>query len=118
MITLTLRVFSGHDTMRFTWVFLLFWILSVAAFAAEISVERNSSSPLSRIQLTGEISHGDEKRFLALALPLDEAEVILDSPGGSILAAIEIGKIVRLDQIIQSENFLRLLRKTTRYLKA
>ncbi len=48
------------------------------------------------ITVAGAIEPGDDKKFNNIATTLDKAIVVLDSPGGATIAAIEIGKTVRL----------------------
>jgi hypothetical protein len=64
--------------------------------AAEISVERDPSGDFVFITIEGELVAGDEKKFAQLALQNDMAIVVLNSPGGSTLAGVEIGKAIRL----------------------
>jgi hypothetical protein len=43
-----------------------------------------------------EISRETEKKFRSIALETENALVVLESPGGSVRSAIEIGKIIRI----------------------
>lgn len=67
---------------------------AATASAAEIAAEPFDGGTL--ITIKGEIRSGDEQRFRELALEHDSAVVAMDSDGGSLLSAIEIGKIIRL----------------------
>ena len=46
--------------------------------------------------LTGTIEHGDAARFRSEASKYDKAEVVLESDGGALSDALEIGKAIRL----------------------
>ena len=48
------------------------------------------------IILKGEIDQDAEKTFRALALETESAIVVLDSPGGLVRSAIEIGRMIRI----------------------
>jgi hypothetical protein len=64
------------------------------AGAAEVTHTRLESRELIRIE--GEIEYGDQEKFRKLSIIYDDAIVALDSVGGSLVAAIEIGKMVHL----------------------
>lgn len=64
--------------------------------AAEVRVDPDPSGDFVFITLEGEIFAGDEKKFTQAALQNDMAIVVLNSPGGSTLAGVEIGKAIRL----------------------
>lgn len=65
-------------------------------YAAEIGVEPDPSGEFVFITVEGELVAGDEKKFTQVALQNDMAIVVLNSPGGSTLAGVEIGKAIRL----------------------
>jgi hypothetical protein len=48
------------------------------------------------ISIRGELNAGDERRFANIAVDLPDAIVAFDSPGGNLVAGIEIGKAIRL----------------------
>jgi hypothetical protein len=48
------------------------------------------------IAVTGHLLSGDEKKFIDVALPSQKALVVFQSPGGNLLAGIEIGKAIHL----------------------
>lgn len=48
------------------------------------------------LEVIGDFSFGDEKKFIQLAIGSDNAIVVLHSPGGSVHAGIEIGRAIRL----------------------
>ena len=49
------------------------------------------------IEVTGELNPGDERQFSNIAVQAKGAVVLFDSPGGSVAAAIQIGKAIRLE---------------------
>lgn len=64
--------------------------------AAEIRVDPDPSGDFVFITVEGELVSGDEKKFAQVALQNDMAIVVLNSPGGSTLAGVEIGRAIRL----------------------
>src|SRR4051812_33658998 len=50
------------------------------------------------ITITGEIQPGDDAKFRQLSVTYNKAVVALDSRGGSLLPALEIGKIIRINE--------------------
>lgn len=48
------------------------------------------------IAITGQITSADVERFRAVSIRYKKAVVLLESPGGSLLPALEIGKMIRL----------------------
>src|ERR1019366_1655478 len=48
------------------------------------------------IVVNGQINAGDDREFIRLASGHDRALIFLNSPGGSMIAALNIGKFVRL----------------------
>ena len=73
--------------------------MGAAGLAASPAAARIEHSTLADgaegIYVTGEIALGDEDRFAALAERYPQAVVYLDSPGGTVVSALEIGKRVR-----------------------
>ncbi len=65
------------------------------AHAAKIG-HRTLSNGVDVILIMGAIERGDDEVFRALSIQHKEAIVVLESDGGALAAAIEIGKIVRL----------------------
>jgi len=63
--------------------------------SAEISSTKTQSDQVV-IRLTGEIKSGDDERFRALSLRHPKAVVQLQSPGGALIPALEIGRIIRI----------------------
>lgn len=72
----------------------LFAAMAEHAEAARMQVQREGN--LTAILIEGELQLGDDKTFVGLAVPLGDAIVILHSPGGSLVAGLEIGKAIRL----------------------
>lgn len=70
--------------------------LSVSSHAAEVSVygEKEEGSPL--IIIKGDIKPGDEEKFRVFAAQYAKATVLLNSDGGALIPAMEIGRTVRL----------------------
>jgi hypothetical protein len=67
---------------------------SVEASAAEIAVGVLGGVQI--ISVSGTLDAGDDKKFVAAALPLDDALVVLSGPGGNLHAGIQIGRAIRL----------------------
>lgn len=79
-------------------VFSLLAVVCVQARAADIRVEVGSD-PKDQVPVVivdGDFLEGDEKKFTQVALANDMAIIVLNSYGGSTLAGIEIGKVIRL----------------------
>lgn len=70
-------------------------LTGTCARAAEIGHEPLSKG-IELITIDGDIEPGDEDKFRKLSLAYDSAAVTLNSNGGSLLSAIEIGKLVRI----------------------
>ena len=81
--------------MKFIFLFVL--LLTNNLFAASITKTNGTVDELKIITIKGEIISGDESKFRTLALSTKNAIVVLDSPGGKINPALEIGKIIRLN---------------------
>lgn len=67
----------------------------VAARSAEISV-RSTDGLIAVVLIEGEFSRGDNDVFVQKVLSFKHAMVVFDSPGGNLLAGLEIGRAVRL----------------------
>ena len=50
------------------------------------------------ITVTGEIQPGDDAKFRQLSVAYSDAVVALDSPGGSLVPALEIGKVIKINE--------------------
>ena len=77
-------------------VILFCFLVPISSHAAEFSRagSRNDGSDI--IFVVGQLSFGDDKQFLKVALNSENAIVVFQSPGGNLFAGIEIGKAIRL----------------------
>jgi hypothetical protein len=66
------------------------------ANAAEISKIEGRQNSNDYILIKGEINPDDDKIFRNIAFSMEKAIVLLDSPGGALKPALEIGKAIRL----------------------
>lgn len=66
-----------------------------AAYAAEIKADKTEAGTVI-IWVSGEIKNGDDAKFRRLSIEHKDAIVVLDSDGGQLMPALEIGKIIRL----------------------
>ena len=76
----------------------LFWFLLLAANVASsavISVRRLPNEDLHIVVLSGDIERSDAERFSEKVNGISKAVVVLDSPGGSVLDGISIGRSIR-----------------------
>ena len=65
--------------------------------AAEIDLKTlTGPPPLTLIIISGDLRPGDKERFLNIALQTEKAVVVLGSPGGNLLAGLDIGQAIRL----------------------
>lgn len=64
--------------------------------AASISVIPDTTLDITLIAVEGELALGDEKQFARIAIQHPKAVVMFNSPGGNLLAGIEIGKAIRM----------------------
>lgn len=76
-------------------IFLLVVTGSFPAHSAEFKVDKLNNGT-AMIFVLGEIESGDEDTFRQLSLQNPKAIVALDSNGGKLIPAIEIGKMIRL----------------------
>jgi hypothetical protein len=74
--------------------------ISITARAADISVESAGVGKPDFVFVTGAIERDDSKQFASLVAPLPQAIVALASPGGNLLASIQIGEIIRIKNFI------------------
>lgn len=79
-------------------IFVIFFGIPNTTLAASIYVEPIASSSHKFIVLSGEIRSGDADKFSDAASRVKDAIVILDSPGGSVLDGLAIGRIIRSKQ--------------------
>src|SRR3974390_950361 len=75
---------------------LLSCVYTANASAAQIQVYPGTAEKPAIIYLTGDIVSGDQSRFSAIAAANSNAVLVLSSPGGALMPAIEIGKATRL----------------------
>lgn len=75
-------------------IFVASMAITSAAHAAKF--ETKELDGINFIVLSGDIAVDDDKRFNRIATVFDEAVVLLDSNGGSTIAAIKIGEAIRL----------------------
>ena len=79
--------------------FLVMFASQRNAVAAEIAVlpdTANTAHPI--IVIDGTIEEGDDKAFRKVALELEGAIVLFNSPGGNLVSGINIGKAIRLQE--------------------
>src|SRR5687768_2737814 len=67
---------------------------SLDAHSATIEILKTDGPTI--VTVVGELSHGDEKVFVRKMLEAEEGIVDFDSPGGNLMAGIEIGRAIRL----------------------
>jgi hypothetical protein len=74
------------------------WLLCsvVAASGAKIEKQAIAGDPSDLIIISGVFSAGDDQTFREIAATSKQAVFLLDSEGGSVEAALEIGKAIRL----------------------
>lgn len=68
--------------------------VQATAWAATITVISSQSRSL--VTIRGELEFGDEDTFAEKVLRLKEAVVMFNSPGGNLVAGLEIGRAIRL----------------------
>lgn len=73
-----------------------FTLLCSTTYAANINLVRGAKGEEDVISVKGAFKLGDENKFRSVALATNKATVYLDSPGGKIHPALEIGKMIRL----------------------
>src|SRR5258707_564223 len=66
------------------------------ALSAEFRMSSLGTSAPDLIEVSGELIHGDETKFIEVAIKSADAIVVFHSAGGNLLAGIEIGKAIRL----------------------
>jgi PAN domain len=82
--------------MRRTLLCAFILLLGGNAYAAQIKVFPLADPDWVIIAVVGDLELGDEKTFVQQALSYENAIVDFDSPGGNLVAGIEIGKAIRL----------------------
>ncbi len=82
--------------MRFLSLLALgFSFLPVHANGADISVATTAGGT-NIVSVRGAFEFGDDKKFVDAILPLNQAVVVLESPGGNLSAGLGIGRAIRL----------------------
>lgn len=71
---------------------------ALPAAAAEITPHDIPGESATFIAIEGELRLGDEKRFANIAIGVENAIVGFSSPGGNLIAGIEIGKAIRMKE--------------------
>jgi hypothetical protein len=80
----------------FAQISLLLALFSSTTQAADINLVRSAKGEEDVITVKGTFQLGDENKFRTVALATKNATVYLDSKGGKIFPALEIGKIIRI----------------------
>ena len=73
-----------------------FALLQGPAHGADISLTRGVDGNEDVVSIQGPFNLGDDAKFKAIALRTDRATVVLDSPGGKVQPALEIGRVIRI----------------------
>lgn len=84
------------DAIRIALLLPILGLTSTHVVAAEIEAIPADEDGPAFIMLLGEIEEGDQDRFRNLALQHEEAVIVLDSPGGAVGPALEIGRAINL----------------------
>ena len=71
-------------------------LMSAGPTAGAEIASTTSTDGIPIITITGDFATGDEDKFNSLAIPLKQAVVILDSPGGMAFPAMEIGRTISI----------------------
>lgn len=69
-------------------------IYSIACHAALVELVKGAGTDDDRIVISGEILSSDVQKFKAVAAKSKNAVVYLDSPGGDLEAAVNIGRLI------------------------
>jgi hypothetical protein len=67
-----------------------------SVWAAEFNKSASPNGGADIISVVGDLALGDEKQFINVALNSGNAIVVFQSPGGNLIAGIEIGKAIHL----------------------
>ena len=97
------KMYKGKQLLQFIIMFFsfsflqLFFVSSAADAKIRIEVIKEQTLRFPIIYLNGQFEYGDEKGFLEQVVSLNNGGVVVfNSSGGNVIAAIEIGKIIRL----------------------
>ena len=89
--------FGWLDSRHLSSVAIILWLCKpFPASAAEFNRSQSPTNGPDIIFAVGELALGDEIKFINVALSSTNAIVVLQSPGGNLIAGIEIGKAIRL----------------------
>ena len=91
-----MRLVTGMFRTSSLSVALLALALSGVCKAADISHTPIGDGSAGFIVVAGELNQGDEKKFNLIAQRYTKGAVLFVSPGGDLIAGIEIGRIIRL----------------------
>lgn len=79
-------------------IFLLLWV--TVANSATITRERYGSSEIFFVTISGEINSDDSIKFENIISGISKVIVILDSPGGSVLSGLDIGRRIKSNNFV------------------
>jgi hypothetical protein len=90
-------LYGAITVLKYLVASLVLVVTTVAANAADFTVERVKGTKVSVVTLTGDIVEGDFKKFAAIAnkLPNRSAFVVLNSDGGRMIDGLDIGLAIR-----------------------
>lgn len=71
-------------------------LLSHAALAAQMTLKQGAAGEADMLTILGPFKEGDDRKFRALALQSRNAVVYLDSGGGLMFPALDIGRMIRM----------------------
>ena len=87
----------AHNFLHLTKVAIILWLcMPLVVRAAEFSKSASPNDGPDIIFVVGDLTLGDDKQFINVALNTENAIVVFQSPGGNLLAGIEIGKAIHL----------------------
>jgi hypothetical protein len=87
--------------MKITTSFLLTFLMhSTIVNAATIQKERYGNTDLFLITVSGEITSDDAARFSSVISGVSKAIVLLDSPGGSVISGLDMGRRIKSSSFI------------------
>jgi len=87
------RVFCGMIRLQASVTLLVLLLAPLPGAAATISVMQDGASAI--VTLDGQLEPGDFETFQSKTNAISKAIVVLRSPGGSVLAGVRIGEVIR-----------------------
>ena len=75
---------------------LIFFLAAEHANSAAISVRFSTESDVATVTIDGDIAANDERKFQQHVSAISKALVVFQSEGGNALAALQIGRLIRL----------------------